>query len=269
MRRTVLHISVFAILTALSQLGGIAYLTANLWGHWRALGKIRRLGLFVAFYSLLWISAFLTAPMAGRTALPCLAGNGAVLAMQNPVYCVLNRHYVSGRLLNLAQALATHVDRTHPGTLTMALDAGFPFLDGFALLPHLSHDDGRKLDLAFYYSDKNGRYARGLTRSPIGYWAFEPPLGSEARPCEGRTDWPTLRWDMAWWQPTLASLRFDPERTRTALRWLVQNAKPHGIEKVLIESHIPNRLGVSGQVLRFQGCRVARHDDHIHIQVAP
>ena len=33
--------------------------------------------------------------------------------------------------------------------MTLALDGGFPFLDGFPLLPRLSHDDGRKLDLAF------------------------------------------------------------------------------------------------------------------------
>ena len=52
------------------------------------------------------------------------------------------------------------------------LDGNFPFITGFPLLPHLSHDDGEKVDLAFYYADDTG-YLRGATRAPIGYFAFE------------------------------------------------------------------------------------------------
>ncbi|WEX89606.1 hypothetical protein PZN02_003519 [Sinorhizobium garamanticum] len=40
-----------------------------------------------------------------------------------------------------------------------------------------------------------------------------------------------------------------------------------GLEKVFIEPHVKNALGITDGHVRFQGCRAARHDDHIHIQV--
>jgi len=35
---------------------------------------------------------------------------------------------------------------------------------------------------------------------------------------------------------------------------------------MLLEPPLARRLGVADTRLRFQGCRAARHDDHIHIQ---
>jgi hypothetical protein len=35
------------------------------------------------------------------------------------------------------------MDEKFPGTVTIALDANFPFVNGFPLLPHLSHADGK------------------------------------------------------------------------------------------------------------------------------
>ena len=37
--------------------------------------------------------------------------------------------------------------------------------------------------------------------------------------------------------------------------------------RMLLEPHLDQRLGLSDPRLRFQGCRAARHDDHIHIQL--
>ena len=38
--------------------------------------------------------------------------------------------------------------------------------------------------------------------------------------------------------------------------------------KILLEPHLAHRLGVEGRPnIRFQGCRAARHDDHIHVQI--
>ncbi len=42
-----------------------------------------------------------------------------------------------------------------------------------------------------------------------------------------------------------------------------------GLEKVLLEPHLVRRLGLSSPLLRFQGCRAARHDDHLHLQITP
>jgi hypothetical protein len=59
----------------------------------------------------------------------------------------------------------------------------------------------------------------------------------------------------------------EPERTRAALRCLVADGQRFGVERIFIEPYLAARLGVSSPVLGFQGCRAARHDDHIHIQI--
>jgi hypothetical protein len=40
-----------------------------------------------------------------------------------------------------------------------------------------------------------------------------------------------------------------------------------GLQKIFIEPHLKNALGITDGHVRFQGCRAARHDDHVHIQV--
>jgi len=66
------------------------------------------------------------------------------------------------------------------------LDANFPFFDGFPILPHLSHNDGNKIDIAFYYGDPSiGQYLRGKAKSPIGYWGFERPGQAPNCPAPG------------------------------------------------------------------------------------
>lgn len=231
----------------------------------RRFGRFAAIGAFVAAYGVFSLGAYLAAPALGRTPLPCFAGEGA-LAMQSPLYCLMHRHYVAPRLKRAAEAMADHVAKRHPGTVTLALDGGFPFLDSFPMLPHLSHADGRKLDFAFYYKDEDG-YARGRARSPIGYWAFETPRAGERRPCRDQDGW-SLRWRMAWFEALHNDLELEPRRTRTALRWLKTRGPGQGIGKVFVEPHLADRLGVGGGVIRFQGCAAARHDDHIHVQLA-
>jgi hypothetical protein len=41
------------------------------------------------------------------------------------------------------------------------------------------------------------------------------------------------------------------------------------VERVFIEPYLAKRLGVSSPRLRFQGCGAARHDDHVHVEIAP
>lgn len=96
---------------------------------------------------------------------------------------MLDRHYTSPRLVTLLTSLSREVERAYPGSVTLFLDANFPFLTGFPLLPHLSHHDGRKLDLAYFYAEPGGAYRPGLLRSPIGYWAFEQPATGDTPRC--------------------------------------------------------------------------------------
>lgn len=241
------HIAIVLFLTALTQVGGVAWLLR--------LAFRRRLVAFVGLYAVLSLAAMLLAPMTGRVALSC-TGLGP-LQVQSWVYCLTNRTYVTPELRAVAVDLAAHMAAEYPGTVTLALDGNLPLWDGFPLLPHLSHDDGEKLDLAFYYQS-GGDYLPGKTRSPLGYFAFEP----------GVTDcpdvWPTMRWDLDWLQGVLPAYAPDRPRMQAALAWLMADAR---VGKVFLEPHLAQGLGVAGPKLRFQGCRAARHDDHIHIQL--
>ena len=240
------HGLVILLLTALTQVGGLAWLLALRFRH--------RMLAFLGAYVALSLLAHLAAPIFGREALPCF---GSPLRSQSPFYCALNRTYADPRLIAVAQDLAAHMEAQFPGTVTLTLDGSFPLFDGVPLLPHLSHDDGKKLDLAYYYAGPKG-YEPGLTRSPLGYFAFEA----------GPTDCPkrslTLRWDMDWLQGLWPDRRLEPSRTAEALRFLAQDPR---LGRIFVEPHLRTRLGVDGPGFGFQGCRAARHDDHIHIQL--
>ena len=132
-------------------------------------------------------------------------------------------------------------------------------MDGFPLLPHLSHKDGRKLDLAYFYQRKSSHEAVDFSPSWLGYWFYEQPASPKEAACNGQKSW--LRWDFAWLQPRYAAYEIDVERTRTLVQLLAQDA-----QKILLEPHLQTRLGVESPIIRFQGCRAARHDDHIHVQ---
>lgn len=264
--RHIVRILVFVALTALTQIGGVAYLLAlaasSLFKLRGASSALWRTGLFLAIYtgaSILVLPSL--AALGGRVPLPCLGGT----LRAAPALCVLNRTYVDQRLADLANALANDVARQHPGTITIALDGNFPLLVGFPLLPHLSHDDGLKLDLAYYYETSDGAYLPGALRSPIGYWAFEQPKAGEETECPAT--WLTARWSMTALQPIFPPLQLDQARTRAALTWLFTKGRTYGVERVFIEPYLARRLRVASPLLGFQGCRAARHDDHIHLQI--
>ncbi|GLO69075.1 hypothetical protein MACH17_05920 [Phaeobacter inhibens] len=243
----VIHGLIFLFLTAFTQLGGIAWLVSRLFR--------RSLLAFVIAYVAFSFGAHYTAPVFGRTPLSCL-GSGN-LQVQSWYYCALNRTYVSPALLEVLQDSADEVAREYPGTVTLVLDANFPFMNGFPLLPHLSHDDGEKVDLAFFYSDEGGYVPRAV-RSPIGYFAFE------SGPTECRNTWLSLRWDLDWVQGFWRDLTIDEGRTFFLVRTLAEEPR---VQKVFIEPHLKDRMGTDFRKIRFQGCRAARHDDHIHVQI--
>lgn len=263
------QICIFAVLTLLTQIGGVAYLlsmvAASAMGVRRA---IARLFVCVVGYAAATTSATVIAPSFGRIPISCLAGEADRLVAQSMLYCLLNRNYVTPAMRDLVSALARQVDQKFPGTTTVVLDGNFPFWDGFPLLPHLSHADGRKLDIAFYYKDSRGNFLDRTTRSPIGYFAFEQPATGDARPCAARRDILTARWDFDWLQPWFPDHRIEERRMVFVLQWLAtEGVERFGLEKVFIEPHLRDALGVTSSVIRFQGCRAARHDDHLHVQI--
>lgn len=247
MFRWTLHAIIVIALTILTQIGGLAWIVSC---RFR-----RRFVIFVGVYATLSVMAAWVAPNFGRVALSCF--DDGPLQVQSWVYCGLNRNYVSPDMASVLAGTAETMAQRYPGTVTQVLDANFPFLDGFPLLPHLSHDDGDKADIAFYYQDESG-YLPGKTRSPIGYFAFEQGPTN----CPDR--WPTLRWNFEAVQPLLADFDLEPQRTRTVLRLLSDNSS---VGKIFVEPHMVQLLAYSHAKIRFQGCRAARHDDHIHFQL--
>lgn len=240
---------VVGVLTLLTQIGGGLWLIARL----LVKDRLLRLATFMAFYA----TAMLSLPHLTERQ-PVSTLNGTPLRSASALYPVLMRNFIVPELHDVAEDLAEHMARQFPGTVTETLDASFPFLDKFPLLPHLSHDDGQKLDLALYWIDAEGQYVPGRTKSPLGYWGY----------ADGPSDCPTeafdLRWDMAWLQDLLPDRRLDEPRTRAALLWLAEDSR---VSRIFIEPHLLQRLGISHEKFGFQGCKAARHDDHIHLQL--
>ena len=56
----------------------------------------------------------------------------------------------------------------------------------------------------------------------------------------------------------------DEERMAAVMRILSSDER---VGKSFIEPHLVQSLQIAHPRIRFQGCRAARHDDHIHFQL--
>jgi len=205
------------------------------------------------------------APLTGRVPLPIFKRDN--LQPRTILTCLLNRHYVKPELQELLIRVGQQMQQSHPNSTVTYLDAGFPFIDGFPLFPHLSHSDGEKVDVAFLYTDQTGQPQSAVTPSWIGYGAFEGPLPKEF-------DQPAVCAEKGYWQYNMASyltledgisdLVFDPVRTRNLIRFLATDQQ---VGKVFLEPHLKERLSLRFPTIRFHGCRAVRHDDHVHVQL--
>ena len=254
-------------LTVLTQVGGVVLLAVAI------AGKVQRWSFgaaalaFLAAYAV--TTAWIVPPAAralGRERLPCFANHDRPYGAINPLLCALNRTYARPRAVAVVAALSDRMALEFPGTTTRYLDAGFPFLNGFPLMPHLSHRDGLKVDLAYFYREQDGRALPDGAASPIGYWAYEAPRAGEPRPCANFRG-VNLRWDFAGLQSRVTR-RADPQRMTAMLRWLTNDGRALGVRKILIEPHLKQRWAPGVDMIRFQGCRAARHDDHLHLEIS-
>lgn len=143
------HLAMIIILTALTQVGGLIWLLAIVIS---ISAKKRKRIVFPLLYLL--FNLLIVPPMAsyfGRERLPWFNKN---LKPRNWFYPLAFRNYVNPEL-KLELENATEILSKSNISITY-LDANFPFFDGFPLLPHLSHNDGKKIDLAFMYIDEQG-----------------------------------------------------------------------------------------------------------------
>ena len=76
---------------------------------------------------------------------------------------LLNRNYVKPELNTSLQNIAKGLNKKHPGIKLVYLDANFPFFNKFPLLPHLSHNDGKKIDISLIYENEEGKLTNQKT----------------------------------------------------------------------------------------------------------
>jgi hypothetical protein len=69
---------------------------------------------------------------------------------------------------------------------------------------------------------------------------------------------------MSWLQDLWPDYELEPRRMMAALQFLSDDPR---VAKVFIEPHLATRFLANDAKIRFQGCRAARHDDHIHLQL--
>lgn len=260
-------------LTVLTQIGGLIYLLSFFTHGFinkRLSSAISRttveFGSFVILYTL---ATFLIvpkiAPSFGRVSLPLTESDH--LKPLNFLTCFLNRNYVQPELKEAVSKVSKQIAKKHPGTVVNYLDASFPFINGFPLLPHLSHNDGRKLDIAFCYIDKKTGEETNSVPSVIGYGVSEDARPNEmntAKLCAAKGNWQYTLLSKIVPQGNKQEFIFDSTRTKELVSLLASAPK---IEKIFIEPHLKARLKLQSNKIRFHGCGAVQHDDHIHVQM--
>lgn len=261
------HLLMILTLTLLTQIGGLVYLVMIIIQHQFKWYFKKTMLIFTAAYIILSLLVLpIIAPAAGRVALP-MTGK---LRPHNWLTCLLNRHYVTLPLRDQLIATATQLSADSPFADIVYLDANFPFWDGFPLFPHLSHSDGQKVDLAFYYQDlKTGKVAAG-SPSWTGYGVCEQPEAGETNYpeiCTKKGHWAysfMSRWTT---QPAKSQVILDEASTQKLLLLLTGST---ATSKIFLEPHLKSRWQLDAQQkIRFHGCQAVRHDDHIHLEVSP
>jgi hypothetical protein len=271
--KIILIITATLVLTVLTQVGGLIFLI-SLSTHKFINNKIkpkwgRHLLKWASFLFLYLIATLAIIPLIakplGRVPMPVIQTNG--LQPLNVTTCLLNRHYVRPALHQTAVEVARQMNYQFPGTIVNYLDAGFPFINKFPLVPHLSHNDGKKLDLAFCYIDNRTGQPTNQAPSIIGYGISEQPHANEvntAAICTGKGYWQYSFMMTIIPQGNKRYFTFDSSRTKKLVNLF---AAAPAIGKIFIEPHLKIRLGITGNKVRFHGCQAVRHDDHIHVQL--
>ncbi len=267
-----LHLFVIAFLTALTQVGGLIYVICfplyrrisrrftNKWPRF-ILQLITFSGVYL--FTVLMVLP-MVAPRFGRVAMPIRHSD---IRPQNWLTVLLCRHYVQPKLRRLTIDVAVEMKRHHRTTL-LYLDAQHPFFDGWPLLPHLSHSDGRKLDIALLWKDRGTGKPVAGTPSPIGYGVFEHPRPNEydqSAECEKKGYWQYGYLENLVPQDRKPDFQLDEARTAAMTRLFCVH--PH-VKRVLIEPYLKKRLQLDRlDNLRHAGCHAVRHDDHIHVEL--
>ncbi len=267
---------IFSILTVLTQVGGVIYLLylpfslfvkSEKYSFWKSI--VMRSGGFSLIYVL--ICLFIIPPLAkknGLVQLPCFSTKEIPVKSGSVLMSLMNRNYVKPVLQEAFFKTAKDVQKKYPSAELIYLDANFPFFEGFPLIPHLSHDDGEKLDIAFLYKNKKAKEFYNKTFSLTGYGVCEAPKKGETNKpndCEKQGYWQYNLLKKVTFSKVKKGVEFDKIANRFLLQKIIENKE---VKEVFIEPHLQNRLNLGKyKKIRFHGCHAVRHDDHIHFQL--
>jgi len=184
--KIVSNILIFIVLTILTQIGGLVFLLCILLYPYiikktsnRVIRIIMKLLLFLASYLAISFTIIpYIAEKFGRVPLPMIKSENGI-SPNNISTCLLNRQYVRKDMLVALNRISQNIKKQNGAVSIYYLDACFPFVNGFPLLPHWSHNDGKKLDLTYYYFDKKTKTEIPGSPSWIGYGFCEGPTQNE------------------------------------------------------------------------------------------
>jgi hypothetical protein len=206
----------------------------------------------------------LLAPVFGRVSLPVFTSANAPVKPVSLFTCLMNRHYVQEELGRILEEISLDLGKE---VQIVYLDANFPFINGFPLLPHKSHDDGKKVDIAFIYTSLEGDILN-KGKGFLGYGVIEYPKSNEfdqAAACHSKGYWQYSLLEKVAFQRSSPKYTFSNAHNRQLIRLLTTDNR---VGKIFIEPHLKQRLGLGKyDKIRFHGCAAVRHDDHIHIQL--
>lgn len=266
------HLLFIGVLTLFTQIGGALwalFLPIYFWmkkrtpSKWKA--RVTGLFSFVILYTL--ISAFVVPPLAkwqcGRVPLPVF-DNPNLKSHHLAYFCLLNHHYVRPQVKESMEKAALLLAKTYPGTKVYYLDANFPFFDGYPLQPHFTHRNGTTVDIALHW--QNGKTGQANDGAPTGL-----AYGYSAVPKPGEVDmeekcdnpFRSIEMKISNRFRNMKDYQLDEPCTAEMIRMFCQDKS---VKKILLEPHLKIRLGLARfDKIRFQGCKAARHDDHIHV----
>lgn len=243
------------VLTLATQIGGLIWLL-SLGASWKYRKKIY----FIFPLLYLLFNLIIVPPVAllfHREPLPVF---NQQLKPRNLIYPLLFRNYVHQDLALVLKRSATSLSKKN--TCITYLDANFPLFNGFPLLPHLSHNDGKKIDISFMYKEKSG-LTTDKKPSVSGYGVYVQADNATSKHCLKSGYW---QYDFPKHLTcgSINNLDFDTQNTKVLIEEFLLHAKT---QKIFIEPYFKNRLQLNHPKIRFHGCQAVRHDDHIHLQI--
>ena len=260
--KTILKLILFGLLTVITQIGGIVYLLSLLIS--KKCNKNLKFKTLIIFISLYLFSTLLIVPLISPIFRREKVKNSKKIKPTNYMTVLLNRNYVRPKLNELLSKIEKKLNETN--IEIHYLDANFPFINKFPLLPHLSHNDGKKIDISLIYETKNG-IITNKQKSISGYGLFENPKPNEYNQIEKCLKNGYFQYDFPKYL-TLGKINnelvFSKKGTKKLIKTILESKD---LGKLFIETHLKSRMNLKNNKIRYHGCQAVRHDDHIHIQL--